>query len=81
MGFSQVTTSDEIKKYFNRGKDIAGKHLEVLSSTLLKEDLPAPMTWDHDVTIVHYAKKIPLQLDAVAGFFTYFNASRIAASI
>ncbi|KRF01778.1 hypothetical protein ASG89_25815 [Paenibacillus sp. Soil766] len=49
MGFSQVTTSDEIKKYFNRGKDIAAKHLEVLSSTLLKEDLPAPMTWDHDV--------------------------------
>ncbi|MFC0214055.1 DUF3231 family protein [Paenibacillus chartarius] len=49
MGFSQVTKSDEIKEYFNRGKDIASKHLEVFSSMLRKEDLPAPMTWDHDV--------------------------------
>jgi hypothetical protein len=49
MSFSQVAQSDEIREYFNRGKDIASKHLEVFSSTLRKEDLPAPMTWDHDI--------------------------------
>jgi hypothetical protein len=50
MGFSQVAESDEVKEYFNRGKDIASHHLEVFSGILRKEDIPAPMSWDHDVT-------------------------------
>lgn len=49
MGFSQVAQSKEIKAYFNRGKQIASKHKEVFDSVLEKEDLPAPMSWDHDV--------------------------------
>lgn len=49
MGFSQVAGSDEVKQYFNRGKDIAKKHREVFTGALRKEDLPAPMSWDHDV--------------------------------
>ena len=49
MGFSQVTKSEEIIKYFNEGKEISTKHIEVFSSILRKEELPAPMTWDHDV--------------------------------
>jgi hypothetical protein len=49
MSFSQVAQSDEIREYFNRGKNIASKHIEVFSHLLQREDLPAPMTWDHDV--------------------------------
>lgn len=49
IGFSQVTKSDDIREYFIRGKVIASRHLKVLSNTLQKEDIPAPMTWDHDV--------------------------------
>jgi hypothetical protein len=49
IGFSQVAQSDEIRSYFLRGKEIATKHLESFSALLRKQDLPAPMTWDHDV--------------------------------
>ncbi|CAM3404006.1 DUF3231 family protein [Marinicrinis lubricantis] len=50
MGFAQVARSEEVRKFFNRGKQIATKHMEVFSSTLRIEDLPSPMSWDHDVT-------------------------------
>ncbi|MBB3109599.1 hypothetical protein FHS18_001662 [Paenibacillus phyllosphaerae] len=49
MGYSQVAKTDEIRKYFLRGKEISKKHIEIFSSILTKEDLPAPMTWDGDV--------------------------------
>ncbi|MBU9711936.1 DUF3231 family protein [Evansella tamaricis] len=45
-GFSQVTSSQEIAAYFNRGMDISGKYIEVFGSTLSEADLPSPMTWD-----------------------------------
>jgi len=49
MGFSQVARSDEVREYFLRGRDIASKHYETFSGILRKEELPAPMSWDHDV--------------------------------
>ncbi|MDQ1913278.1 DUF3231 family protein [Paenibacillus sp. GD4] len=48
-GFAQTANSDEVRKYFLRGKEIAHKQIEVFSSYLRDEDLPAPMTWDSDV--------------------------------
>lgn len=51
LGFSQVAQSNEIRQYFNRGKEIAAKHMEVFSSLLRQEDLPSPMSWDHDVMV------------------------------
>lgn len=36
-GFSQVAKSKEVRRYFERGREIAGKHLEVFSS-ILHED-------------------------------------------
>nr|WP_245948113.1 DUF3231 family protein [Paenibacillus sambharensis] len=48
-GFAQCAQSEEIRGYFLRGKDIAHKQIEVFSSYLRDEDLPAPMTWDSDV--------------------------------
>ncbi|PQP89660.1 DUF3231 family protein [Paenibacillus sp. AR247] len=50
LGFSQVTKSEKIRNYFIRGREIANKHVEIFSSTLRKENLPAPMTWDQDVS-------------------------------
>jgi ferritin-like metal-binding protein YciE len=49
MGFSRVTKSTELRKFFERGVDIAKKHLEVLHSILNEGDLPSPMTHDTDV--------------------------------
>jgi Protein of unknown function (DUF3231) len=50
IGFSQVAQNEKVKQYFVRGKEIANKHIEVLSSVLRENDLSAPMTWDSEVT-------------------------------
>ncbi|UOQ91534.1 DUF3231 family protein [Halobacillus shinanisalinarum] len=50
QAFVQTAKSKETVRYFKRGKQIAGKHVEVFSSTMQKDDLPAPMTWDAEVT-------------------------------
>lgn len=50
IGFSQVAKSKEVRQFFDRGRDIAKKHIDVFSSVLSKEDLPVPMTWDAEVT-------------------------------
>jgi hypothetical protein len=50
IGFSQVAQSKEVRKYMERGRDISAKHIEVFSSILNDEYLPAPMTWDHEVS-------------------------------
>lgn len=49
-GFSQVAKSQRIREYFYRGKEIAGKHIEVLRDKLAKEDLSASTSWDLTVT-------------------------------
>ncbi|WP_047154172.1 DUF3231 family protein [Aneurinibacillus tyrosinisolvens] len=50
IGFAQVARTKEVREYMLRGKEIAMKHIEVFSSTLRDEDLPAPMPWDDLVT-------------------------------
>lgn len=40
-GFSQVAESSEVRNYLERGREIAGKHLEVFSSMLNKNHLSA----------------------------------------
>lgn len=50
MGFAQVSKDTKVKKVFIRGKDIAHKHMKIFSSLLVEEDLPAPMSWDANVT-------------------------------
>jgi hypothetical protein len=50
FGFSQVAQSKEVTKFFLRGIEIAKKHITLFSGKLKESDLPAPMTWDTDVT-------------------------------
>ncbi|KIL38981.1 hypothetical protein SD70_22825 [Gordoniibacillus kamchatkensis] len=50
MGFSQVAQTKEVRQYFERGRDIAQKHIEIFSEMLTNEHLQAPMTWDSEVT-------------------------------
>ncbi|PFO08337.1 hypothetical protein COJ85_03590 [Bacillus sp. AFS076308] len=45
-GFGQIAKSEEVKQYLKRGKQIAQKHMDIFSGFLIKEDLPAPMSWD-----------------------------------
>jgi hypothetical protein len=48
--FAQTVQTKEIKKYLLRGKQIAEKHVDIFSEFLKKEDLPAPMSWDAQIT-------------------------------
>ncbi|MEH7094380.1 DUF3231 family protein [Neobacillus vireti] len=45
-GFGQIAKSEEVKQFLKRGKQIAQKHMSIFSDFLMKEDLPAPMSWD-----------------------------------
>ena len=48
-GFGQVTRSEQIRRYMERGSGIANKHVEIFSSLLMKNNLPVSMTWDSGV--------------------------------
>lgn len=50
MGFSQVATSEEVRAYFVRGRDIAGKHIDIFGTTLRDDHLTAPGVFDSEVT-------------------------------
>lgn len=50
IGFSQGTKSKEVIKYIVRGRDISAKHIEVFSSLLRDDHLPAPMNLAADVS-------------------------------
>ena len=50
LGFAQVASSADIRKYFIRGMEISRKHIDVFSSRLEQDQLPPPMTYDVEVT-------------------------------
>ena len=49
MGFAQIAQNDDVKQFLVRGKELSQKYLNILSDFLLKDDLPAPMSWDSSV--------------------------------
>ncbi|MEK5443649.1 MULTISPECIES: DUF3231 family protein [unclassified Fredinandcohnia] len=49
-GFAQTAKGDDVKKFLVRGKKLSQKYIELFSDFLIKEDLPAPMSWDSAVT-------------------------------
>ena len=48
-GFAQIAQKEEVKKYLLRGKELSQKYINTFNNFLLKEDLPAPMSWDSGV--------------------------------
>ncbi|KRE96448.1 hypothetical protein ASG89_31260 [Paenibacillus sp. Soil766] len=46
IGFSQVASSQKVREYMVRGRDIADKHVEIFGSLLSKEFLPSASSWD-----------------------------------
>ncbi|MEH7309367.1 DUF3231 family protein [Neobacillus drentensis] len=45
-GFSQVAKSLEVRKYMERGTEIAAKHETVFRDILIKDGVPLPSSWD-----------------------------------
>ncbi|MEH7121482.1 DUF3231 family protein [Neobacillus vireti] len=50
LGFSQVASSEKIRKNFQEGAKLAGKQIKGLSLILEKQDLPSPKLLDAHVT-------------------------------
>ncbi|WP_353050342.1 DUF3231 family protein [Bacillus sp. ISL-45] len=50
IGFSQVAKSNKVQNYLLRGKEVAEKHIKIFSGFLRDENLPVPMTWDHEIS-------------------------------
>ncbi|NPV90913.1 MAG: DUF3231 family protein [Firmicutes bacterium] len=49
-GFRQVARSEPVRAYMARGAEIARKHVDIFSSVLHKENLPAPAHWGEFVS-------------------------------
>lgn len=85
LGFAQVAKDSEVKNYMVRGKQIANKHMEIFSSILVEEDLPAPMSWDShvlDSTVSPFSDKLMMFLTAAltaAGIGNYGAATSASA--
>jgi hypothetical protein len=50
MGISQTARDKEIHDYLIRGMNLAKKHMDKMSSFLIKDNLPVPENWDSEVT-------------------------------
>ena len=48
-GFAQIAQNEEVKQFLLRGKQLSQKYVNTFSDFLIKEDLPAPMSWDSAV--------------------------------
>lgn len=49
-GFAQIAEGKDVKQFLIRGKKLSQKYIELFGDFLIKEDLPAPMSWDSAVT-------------------------------
>jgi hypothetical protein len=49
-GFSQVAQNKDVKQFFLKGLEIGNKHIKLFRAKLEESKLPAPMSWDSEVT-------------------------------
>lgn len=49
-GFSQVAKSSEVRKYMERGAEIAAKHETIFREILVEDGVPLPSTWDSAIS-------------------------------
>ncbi|HWQ74515.1 MAG TPA: DUF3231 family protein [Syntrophomonas sp.] len=50
MGFRQTTDSNEVRKYMDRGVNMANNLIDTFSASLTRENVPDPIPWDFMVT-------------------------------
>lgn len=73
--FIQVTDKGDVRDYFVRGKEIAIKHIDVLSKALLEEELPAPSTWNGGITA---ATSAPFSEKLMLSLVTFLNSQGLS---
>lgn len=84
-GFLQVARSEQVRAYMARGAAIAGKHVEIFSSALTKENLQVPMQSGvlvTDSTIPPFSDKLMMQhVVALVGIGIANYATGMASSL
>jgi len=50
LGYSQVVQSQQVQKLLSKGKQMMDNQIDTWSKLLQDEDLPLPMTWEHEIT-------------------------------
>jgi hypothetical protein len=50
MGFRQTTDANQVRKYMDRGVNMANDLIEIFSASLTRENIPDPIPWDFMVT-------------------------------
>jgi hypothetical protein len=63
IGYSQVAETEDVKKFLVRGRNMAGKHMEIFHSLLQQDNLPDPINWDSEVSdskIAPFSEKLML---------------------
>ena len=50
IGFGQVCHSKDVRKYFQRGKEVCKKQFGIFSAVLTNEELKSPTSWINEVT-------------------------------
>lgn len=50
MGFRQTTTSHQVRKFMDRGINMANNLIDTFSASLTRENVPDPIPWDFMVT-------------------------------
>lgn len=71
-GFEQVSKDKEVKKYFNKGKDLAKQIIDTFSDTLLKSDIQPPIVaWGNPTlsTESPYSEKLMMYLTNLLSSF------------
>jgi hypothetical protein len=85
MGFTQVSKSPEVRDYCLRGKNIATKQIEVLSSFLHEGDLTSPLTFDGEVlgeTEAPFSEKLVMfQIQVLTSIKVAYLGTSIATSM
>jgi hypothetical protein len=85
IGFSQVAKSKEVGRFMARGKEIASKHIDIYSSILIENALPASVSWDNQVldsTVSPFSDKLMMfHVNALAtGAIGYYGSSLSTSS-
>lgn len=63
IGYSQVAETEDVKQFLVRGRNMAGKHMEIFHSLLQQDNLPDPVNWDSEVSdskIAPFSEKLML---------------------
>ena len=84
-GFSQTAQSPEVRRYMERGAEIAAKHETVFRNILIEDEVPLPSTWDSTISQsiepVFSDKLIMFHTDILTGVSVAGYGAAIGASL